>query len=539
MEAVAGATGARANVRALLWLKWRVTRNSYRRILRRRFGALLLVGLGLAFLVEVGVFTLFVRGVEFLRTSGYVPPPSFTWVTVVLIPLYVLLLLPSATGVELQTNIDARKLLPYPVRVRELFLGAGLGRALGLLAPVPFLVPPVAAALLIAPPGAAGAAISATALALLVLQAMFLSQLITVSFQSSVSLRRKRDGAALAAVFAVMLGWAALQLWAFGSLGPREALVARLSEGYTPPVLAGRVLTAPWSVDGLVALGLLAAETAATFVAGTALSHYVLNIRVPTKGTARREREVKLPALPISAVANLVVWKDRIYLSRDPFVKAAVYGTFMLVVVAVVSSATTRFADPRQSGGFFLAVYTFLAPWTFLSGLGANIFGVEDGLAFLLATPADRRAFLRGKAMFLIGAGSAVGCATLAVAALIFGRLDLLPVACAFLVAVTIGLTAAGMLSSAYFPSQAAREGFRRKTVSGTGLALFTFAGLLFLIPVGFAWGLPSYAMDRWLMLLTFPLAVAIEVAFLRSSIGAATERLSRDEGEILARVKA
>ena len=526
-------------LRALLWLKWRATWNSYRRLLKRPRGALMIVGLALAFVVEVLAFGALASLVDFLRASSFQPPPSFSWVSAVLIPMYLLLLLPSATGVELQTQVDARKLLPYPMRMRDLFLGAGLGRALGLLIPVPFLAPPLAAAIMIVPPGPTEVLPVAAALVLVVLQAIFMSQLITVSFQSSVSSRRTRDTAAFVLVFVVMLVWAALQLWVFGNLGSREALVSRLSEGSLPPVLAGRVMLDPWSASGLQALGLLAAETVATFVAGTAVSHYFLNIRVPTKGAARRERPVAASRLPLSPLANLVVWKDRIYLRRDPFVKAAAYGTLMLVVVAIVSSATTRIADPRQTGGFFLAIYTFLAPWTFLSGLGANLFGVEDGLPFLLATPADRRAFLRGKAAFLVVVSSAVGIATLAAAAVIFGRLDLLPTAAAFLVAVTIGLTAAGMISSAYFPSQAAREGFRRKTVSGAGMALFTFVGLFFLLPAGIAERLPAGLGQRWLLLLTIPAAIAAEAFLLRSSIEVAVHRLAKDEGEVLMRVKA
>lgn len=540
MEAVARhGLGAAGNLRAILWLKWRVTVNSYRRLLRRPRGALILGGLGTAFVIECAVFTFLVLAVDFLRRSGFDAPAGFTWVSAALIPLFVMLLSPSATGVELQTQVDARKLLPYPLRMRELFLGAGLGRALGLLAPVPFLVPPLVAAMAIAPHDLAGLPLSAAALTLLVLQAIFFSQLLTVSFQSSVSSRRNRDTAAFAAVFIAMLIWAALQLWVFGNLGSREALIARISEGNMPPVLAGRVLTAPWSTAGLEALGLLTIETVATFGAGAALSHYFLNVRVATKSKPKSARAMGVQELPISQVGNVLVWKDRIYLRRDPFVKSATYGTLMLVIVAIVSSATTRIADPRQAGGFFLAVYAFLAPWTFLLGLGANIFGVEDGLPFLLATPADRRSFLRAKAVFLVTACTGVGALTLAAAGTIFNRLDLLPSSIAFLFVITLALTASGMISSAYAPSQAAREGFRRKTVSGTGLVVFTGLGLAFLIPVGFASGLPALMGNRWLLLATLPLAAAAEYVLLRAMIDAAASRLTRDEGEVLLRVKA
>ncbi len=540
MEAVArGGLAPTGNLRALLWLKWRVTGNSYRRLLRRPRGLLLLVGLVLAFVIDIAAFAFLASIIHFLRSSGTPPPPGFTWASAALIPLYFLLLMPSATGVELQTQVDAKKLLPFPVRVRELFLGTALGRAGGLLLPIPFLAPPAVAALIIAAPEPSALLPALAALVMLVLQAIFLSQALAVAFQSSVSSRRNRDTAAFAAVFIAMLAWAALQLWVFGNLGSREVLVSRLSEGSLPPVLAARIMTEPWSAAGLTALGLLAAETAATFVAGCALSHYFLNIRVPTKPQAKAERAVRVPRLPIAPVSNVLVWKDRIYLRRDPFVKSAAYGTLMLVVVAIVSSATTRIADPRQAGGFFLAIYAFLAPWTFLLGLGANIFGVEDGLPFLLSTPAERRDFLRAKAIFLVGLGTAVGAITLAAASVIFNRLDLLPQSIAFLFAITLGLTAAGMISSAYAPSHAAREGFRRKTVSGAGLALFTGLGIAFLIPVGFASGLPAFFGNRLFLFVTLPIAIAAEYAFLRSCVSTAAARLARDEGEVLLRVKA
>lgn len=527
-----------ASLKALLWLKWRVTRNSYRRVLKRRSAPLIVVGLGAAFLLEVLLFVGLVGAVSYLRSTGFPAPDGFTWSAVALIPLYALLLMPSAMGVELQTQIDARRLLPYPVRVREIFFGAAVGRALGLWFPIPFLAPPIAAALVVAAPALFELPQAALAIALVVFQGIFLSQLITITFQSSVSSRRTRDAVAFVAVFVTMLVWAALQLWVFGNLGSREALVGRVSEGYMPPILAGRVMADPWGAIGLGALGLLAAETLVTFVVGSALSHYFLNIRVPTRSAARRERPIAVPRLALAPHGNLAVWKDRIYLRRDPLVKAAAYGTLMLVVVAIVSSATTQIADPRVAGGFFLAVFAFLAPWTFLSGLGANLFGVEDGLAFLLASPADRRAFLRGKAVFLIAVSTAVGSSTLAASSMIFDRLDLLPASAAFLFVISIGLTAAGLLSSSFFPSQAAREGFRRKTVSGAGLAMFTVVGLLFLVPIGFASGLPSLFGNRILLLATAPLAVAVEVVFLRSALETAVRRLERDEGAVLMAVK-
>lgn len=404
---------------------------------------------------------------------------------------------------------------------------------------MPFLVPPVVAVFVLSPTGAAGLAPGLLALCMLLLQGIFLSQLIAITFQSSVASRQGRDALAFAGVFIAMLGWAAFQLWVFGNLGSREALLSRLSEGNLPPVLVGRVLADPWGAGGLFAMGLLAAETLATFLAGTALSHYFLNIRVASRPAGRAVRAIEVQALPLSPHANLLLWKDRIYLKRDPLVKAAAYGTLMLVVVAVVSSATTRIADPRMAGAFFLAVFTFVAPWTFLSGLGANLFGAEDGLPFLLASPADRRGFLRGKAVFLVVVATIVSAVTLLGCALIFDRADLLPVAVASSFAITLGLTAAGLLSSSFFPSPVSREGFRRKTVSGAGLGAFTAFGVLFAVPVALANGLPTALGNRLLLFGTLPLAMAIEVAALRSSLHEAARRLVADEGEVLLRLKA
>ncbi len=533
------AARALLNQRTLLWLKWRVTANAYRRALRRPGRWISLAGLALAFTVECLAFVGLVAAVGYLRAQGFVPPPGFEWTAVALLPLYVLLLLPSATGVELQTQIEARKLLPYPVRVRELFLGAALGRSLGLLLPVPFLVPPVAAAFVLSPSGLGGLFPGLAALALLVVQGIFLAQLIAITFQSSVSSRQGRDALAFAGVFVAMLGWAALQLWVFGNLGSREALLSRVSEGNMPPVLVGRVLADPWGARGLAAVGLLAAEALGTYLAGTALSHYFLNIRVPSKPAAKSVRGIELQALPLSPHANLLLWKDRLYLKRDPLVKAAAYGTLMLVVVAIVSSATTRVADPRVAGSFFLAMFSFIAPWTFLSGLGANLLGSEDGLPFLLATPADRREFLRGKAVFLVTVATVVSAATLVGCAAIFNRADLLPVAIASSLALAVGLTAAGMLSSAFFPSAVSREGFRRKTVSGAGLGAFTLIGVLLAVPVMIANGVPTLLGNRWLLFVTLPLAIALEVAALYSGVNEASRRLAADEGDVLMRIRA
>ncbi len=531
--------GALLNQRTLLWLKWRVTANAYKRALRRPRGWLTFLGLALALAVESVAFVGLVAAAGYLKANGFRPPPGFEWTSLALLPLYALLLLPSATGVELQTQIEARKLLPYPVRVRELFLGAALGRSLGLLLPVPFLIPPVAAAFALSPSGLAGLAPGLAALSLLVLQGIFLSQLIAITFQASVASRQGRDTVAFAGVFIAMLGWAALQLWVFGNLGSRDALLSRVSEGNLPPVLVGRVLADPWGAGGLSAMATLAAEALGTFVAGTALSHYFLNIRVASRPAAKAVRGLEVQALPLSPHANLLLWKDRIYLKRDPLVKAAAYGTLMLVVVAVVSSATTRISDPRVAGSFFLAMFAFMAPWTFLSGLGANLLGAEDGLPFLLASPADRRGFLRGKAVFLVAVSTVVSAATLAGCAAIFDRADLLPVAIVSSLAVAVGLTAAGMLSSSFFPSAVSREGFRRKTVSGAGLGAFTAIGFLFAVPVLLANGIPTALGNRLLLFATLPLSLALELAALYSCVNEAARRLSADEGEVLMRVKA
>jgi len=96
--------GAIANQRTLLWLKWRVTANSYRRALRRRRGWLTFAGLALAFTVEWLVFAGLVAAVGYLKAAGFVQPPGFEWTAVALLPLYLLLLLPSATVTWIGTS---------------------------------------------------------------------------------------------------------------------------------------------------------------------------------------------------------------------------------------------------------------------------------------------------------------------------------------------------------------------------------------------------------------------------------------------------
>jgi hypothetical protein len=127
---------------------------------------------------------------------------------------------------------------------------------------------------------------------------------------------------------------------------------------------------------------------------------------------------------------------------------------------------------------------------------------------------------------------------TLAGCAVVFDRLDLVPTAVSFTFVISVGLTAAAMVSSAYFPSHTAREGFRRKTVSGTGLLAFSLVGILYLIPVAIASGVPALVGNRLFLLATIPAALAVEFAFLRTSVEVAARRLALDEGEVLLRVK-
>lgn len=95
------------------------------------------------------------------------------------------------------------------------------------------------------------------------------------------------------------------------------------------------------------------------------------------------------------------------------------------------------------------------------------------------------------------------------------------------------------MISSAFFPSPVSREGFRRKTVSGAGLGVFSALGCLSLVLVLLANGVPAVLGNRLLLLGTVPLAIVLEAAALYASVNEAARRLAADEGDVLTRIKA
>ncbi|HET7287340.1 MAG TPA: hypothetical protein VFI71_07715, partial [Pyrinomonadaceae bacterium] len=406
----------------LIWLKWRLLRNSLRSskaVVNRAASILgMLVALVLSVFVALGLgaiaFALSRPEAlgEALRRSASNDLPSTASAEFIFFSILGIIYLMWATvplSIGGSKQFDAGKLLMYPITLRKLFavdfvselttlhsvfaipsavcicIGAGLGTgnlAAGLLAAVPITL--------------FGIALS-----------KWLSTVI-----ASLLRRRRAKGETIIAFIGALAGIGAAVAGQVAPLLFKHAESLR-SLRWTPPGLAAFLLVGNAEYDLLAYL-----------VAFLTLSAYAVALIVATYWIARRaalglggRRKPKAAVvtettstysgwqLPlVSAELSAIVEKELRYAMRNAQVRMMALMPLILIVIRVVNSRRWGSPTPSASSDFMtygaglLATGGVLYVFLILAGLSCNHFAFEEGgMRTLILSPVDRRKILLGK----------------------------------------------------------------------------------------------------------------------------------------------
>ena len=496
---------------ALLWLKWRLSRNALQSRQAAVSGAaaalLTLVALGLSLVVAsalwLGSYTLASAGdaADEFGVSAYLfllAVFAFVYLMWAVLPL----------GISGGAYFDPGRLLLYPVSLRRLFALDWLSE-LTSFASI-FALPAVVAVAL-----GAGLAGGRTARSLLVgacalLFGVAFAKLVSTSV-GALTRRRRTRGETLLAMLGAFAGLSGALVGQLAPYAARHAEQLRFLR-WTPPGAAALALTSGLRPGGAsdYALSLL---TLAAYTSLFVLVTYRIARRAALgaggsrgKGAAGARAEGAPPAyagwrLPLaSGPMSAVVEKETRYVLRNAQLRMlALLPLILLVIRSVQGSELGRrrgapAGDPFAGwpalaayGEGLLAAGGVLYVFMILSALSCNLFAFEGGgMRSLVLAPVDRRVILLGKNLTNTAVAFVFAAALLAANQLVFRDLTARALAFAALSFVLYAAAYAlvGNWMSVRFPK---RMEFGKK-LNATGVA-----GLL-LVPVVVALSLPPLA---------------------------------------------
>jgi ABC-2 type transport system permease protein len=526
-------------LRALVALRWRLEARGLSGSRGRMAAVLIAVpALGVFSLAAAFVAFSVVRVVERAQPELVLPALSavatlfgLTWA-----------LSPLLAGVSATETHDLGRLLSYPVPLPTLVASSLLAN---LLQPIVLaqLPPLVALSLALGGAGARGL-VALVGLVLGLALVLATGQTVGMALHAISRNRRWHDralfaGIGLGVAFSLL---PILLLSRGGSQARRLGLIllerdvfalAPFAWGARAAVHAGRGEALPflgWA--GATTLALTAAVGVSVALAQR-LYRGELDVGEAAAGGAARAR-MRLPG-----VVGALVEKDLRVAWRDPRARALVFtgmiGPLVLLLVLWQGSA-----GPLRPS-LLLAIASFSG----LGALGANAFALErQGLGLLLGFPADRLAILVGKNLGVIAlrlpALLAVSLATLVVAGPAF-----VPAIAAVALLTQVLASAADNYLSILFPFPVAAAG-RDPGAPGSGTRGLGAAGMTLLAtlatlvasgPFVFLAWLPELLGERWLFVLTLPLALAGASAVHFMSASGAARLLERREPELIARM--
>lgn len=554
------------HIRALLWLRWKLTLRGYTRSTRQIVGFIftLIFLLGLAAVFSVGTaagYLLLDRQdaaqLLFIVLAG-------VWVAWVAFPLM---------QYTLNEGLDVTKLQIYPLTRGEQMVSL-------LLATLFDMSAIVLVSLLVAVAVGWHASLSAVLVTLVALALAYLlivttSQLLLAALMGILRSRRFRD---LSVVFFALFGVSCALINQFVSRAmigfqPNEFVSLHLDRylqwlptgmGARAIVLADQgdpVAALPW-LGMMLALvlvmvivwawvldrGITTAESAGGGVrrrARRGRSAIALDGAVAVTGPARTGW--RLFSGPVLAIAD----KDRRYFWRDPQIKASLISTlFLLIFVMLPSLFSGRPIEVGSpEGGFGLPIASwqvFLAPIPALFitiNLAQNAFGLErEGLQTLFLFPVRPLDILRGKNLAAgVVALSAAVLMTLAVAAL-GGSWSNAPIALGYAISAIFVLLGCGNFISVFIPMRVRRMrmGQGNFAASGNGclrtilMVVATQATYVLLLPVAAALLLPLILSHPEWLVITLPASLLYAAVFYELVTRFAASQLLKRAPDIL-----
>lgn len=548
----------------LIWLKWRLLRNSLRssKAVVNKAASVLAMLLALVFSLVVALILgvasyVLTRGDilgDAFRQSATPDLPSGVSTEFIFFSMFGILYLMWATvplSIGGSKQFDAGKLLMYPITLRKLFAVDFLSE-LTLLHSV-FAIPAVLAISIGAGLGS-GNLIQALLVAVpAILFGVALSKWMSTIIGSLVRRRRGRGETIIALMGA-----------AFGLVAAAAGQLAPMLLQYAESIRSLR-----WTPPGAVAFLLLADPADNTFAyAGVffLLSVYAIALIVATYWIARRaalglegRRKKKVATDPgaavegysgwklpfLSAQLSAIVEKELRYAMRNAQVRMIAFMPVLLIVIRLVNTQSMRTDAPQVPTDFLtygsglLASGGVLYVFLILAGLSCNQFAFEEGgMRTLILSPVDRRKILLGKNIAVTLIAIVFSVALITLNAVIFGDRrpsDLLFVALSFIIFAAI-ISTVGNWMSIRFPKHM-RFG-KRMNVSGMAGILLIPLIILLAVPPLLATLVGYFTESMLNQYLTLLVLAVLSVGLYFAIINVHGRELERREIEILEAVR-
>ena len=550
----------------LIWLKWRLLRNSLRSSkavvnkVASALGMLLALAFSLGVSLVLGVVAYFISQPgaleEFLRRSSTQEIPVAATAEFIFFSIFGFLYLMWATlplSIGGGKQFDAGKLLMYPITLRKLFAVDFLSELTTLHSVI--AIPAIFAVAIGSGLGTGNLAIALLAVVPVALFGVSLSKWLSTIMGSLLRRRRARAETVVALIGAVAGLGGALA----GQLAPilfRHAESLR-SLRWTPPGAAALLFMSVEPTQrlayGLAFLTLFVYSVA--LIAGT----YLIARRAALGIEGRRKRKAeaaarvepaytgwKLPLLPEDLSA--VVEKEWRYASRNAQMRMMALAPLLLIVIRAINTrrmdaSISRGANPANEfltyGSGLLAAGGVLYVFLILAGVSCNGFAFEEGgMRTLILSPIDRRKILLGKNLSTTALAVIFAAILLTLNAVVFRDLtmkDLLFVALSFVVFAALMSTIGNWLSIR----------FPKRMVFGKRMNVSGVAGLL-LIPIIIVLGtgpllatIAGYVMRNLLVeYVALALVALISVGIYALVLGFHGRSLAQREIEILEAVR-
>ena len=499
-----------SQLRTLIWLKWKLLRNSLRsrKAVVNRLATILgmLAALALSLLVALGLgVTAYglthpgTLGQIFRRATTRDVSASVEFIFFSILGFMYLMWATVPLSIGGSKQFDAGKMLMYPITLRKLFAVDFFSEFTTLHSI--FAVPAILALSIGAGLGTGNLGIALIGAIPATMFGVALSKWLSTTVGSL--LRRKRaSGETIVALIGAVAGIGGALA---GQLAPilfRHAESVR-SLRWTPPGAAAVLFVtgaAGYSLDYAVAFVTLSAYTIVLIV-GTYLiaRRAALGLGGQRKRKAAGEATLEIPSytgwqLPLlSPDLSAVVEKELRYAWRNAQIRMMGLMPLILIVVRLFNKRTFGSMNGAPNANEFMAygpglyasgaiLYVFLV----LSGLWCNLFAFEEGgMRSFILSPIDRRKILLGKDIALSSVAFVFSALLLSLNAIVFRDLTFRGVAFASLAFITFAaiMSIYGNWVSIRFPKRM-RFG-KRMNVSGVGgLLLIPMLGVFITPPI-------------------------------------------------------
>jgi hypothetical protein len=403
----------------LIWLKWRLMRNSLRssKAIVNKVASILgmLVALALSLMVALilGVVAYALSqpdtlGQAFRRTATSALPNSEFIIFSIMGFIYLMwATVPLSIGGSKQ--FDAGKLLMYPITLRKLF-AVDFVSELTTLHSV-FAVPAILAICIGAGLGKGNLTAALIAAIPMLLFGLALSKWLSTTIGSLVRRKRAR-GETIVALIGAIVGLTAAVA---GQIAPIlfEHAESLRSLRWTPPGAAAFILVGEEANDPVVYL--VAFVTLSAYAVALILATYWIARRAALGLEGKRRQRVEVGRgtaasysgwqLPlISAELSAIIEKEMRYAMRNAQVRMLALMPLILIVVRAINSRRWGTGRPPASEDFLtygsglISTGGVLYVFVILAGMSCNLFAFEkDGMRTLILSPIDRRKILLGK----------------------------------------------------------------------------------------------------------------------------------------------